>query len=254
MISMVSRQALTTLQLAFALNIFTFVVDQSSALGQCLKDTRQIALPDGSARLRSYLCQPAADPSAKVVIEFHRLSEATAGSLLTGNALYELANVFGKTQFVENPVYVEVKKIYDQFATESEADTCFKLQVATPAGGVQYSKHLTDKKKSCVSQRTLHYLGFPNEDSYFSRFDLALPDDAAAVQKRPDWPAGYNFHYFRGDGCKPDIPITCTRIWRPADVKDLREYDARWKTYNKSIGNDDAGAGPEYVKKVFWSR
>jgi hypothetical protein len=197
--------------------VVTFCGAASVAGAQCSPNTREIKFPDGSARLRNYVCKlpDAAEPQIRV--EFDRLSEATAGSIIKGSANPELQTPFqtAHMRLLDNPVLAEVKRLFDQFGTRTVEDTHYQLQVRAAAKGGDYNGSAPESSK-----REIWTLSFPYGGDSLK--------DHKYIQDHTDWPPGYNFFYSMN--CNPDLksnPIPCTTLWRWGKSGDLNLPDKK---------------------------
>jgi hypothetical protein len=201
----------------------------SLAQAQCLASTHEVKFADGSARTKDYVCKLAGAPQPQIRIEFDRLSEAAAGTLLEGEPYPELDRLLGKTRVLQNAVQTEAKGLFDRFGTRSLDHNCFRFTVAVGAGGRDYDQK--DQKKQPCGERTLWYLTFPDQED-LTTIQMPLPDDLDYVQQKTDWPPGYSFFYTK---CAQKSLIGCTLIWRPARQVDLKDYDKNRKIFEERL-------------------
>ena len=216
----------------------------STAEPQCVTSFREIKFPDGSARVKNYVCQTKGTATPEIRIEFDRLSEDAAGSLIQGTPHAYLQRAFGNVRVVKNTVAAEVKKLFDQFGTKNVVSSCFAFQVASAAGGRGYQN---DADSTCgqSSESTLWYLTYPNRESV-ATFEMPLPTAVRYYQTTSNWPQGFNFFY-AGEDCLTGSPIPCTIIWRPARAEDLTNYEQNLAAYNKLLGLEDYSSKPAGV-------
>lgn len=206
-----------------------FLAAPASAEPQCIASFREIKFPDGSARLKNYVCKTEGAAKPEIRVEFNRLSEAAAGSLIMGTASPDMDRAFGKVRLIDNAVAAEARKIFDNFGIKGTGAHCFGFQVST-AGGGQRSD--TPFWNPCEETRTLWYLTFP--DSKDITVGMPLVSDAELIQTTTNWPEGYNFHYSFADECSRG-PINCVTIWRPARQDDLANYERDMAAYDKAV-------------------
>ena len=112
-----SPKAAATL-LGFALAFLFICATISPASAQCVASFREIKFPDGSARVKNYVCKSEGSAKPDIRVEFDRLSEAAAGNLIEGEPYPELDKAFGKVRLVNNAVAVETKKLFDDFGVK----------------------------------------------------------------------------------------------------------------------------------------
>jgi len=195
----------------------------STATAECLASFREIKFADGSARVKNYVCRTEGAAKPEIRIEFDRLSEAAAGSLLQGTPYPDLERLFGNARVIQNAVAGETKKLFDEFGIKRVGADCTALLINAAAGGKEYrqgggkwDEGPTDENSTC-GDWTRWYLG-P------SWIEMPLPADVERYRKTDEWPGGYDFHYGSDDDCWKDSPIACTRIWRLARPADLANF------------------------------
>ncbi len=213
-------------------------VANGTATADCLASFREIKFPDGSARVKNYVCTNEGAAKPEIRVEFDRLSEAAAGSLIQGTPYPELDKAFGKIRMTDNAVAVEAKTLFEKFGTKSMDDNCFAFRVASATGGKAYHNN----PDATCGERTLWYLTFPDREN-LTTFSMPLPEATEHYQSATDWPQGFSFFYRGGGGCAKS-PIPCTTIWRPARAEDLAHYDENKATLNKMLGFDDDTSEP----------
>lgn len=210
------------------------------ATAQCIASFRELKFPDGSARVKNYVCKSDGSAKPNIRVEFNRLSEAAAGSLIQGVRSADLEKAFGKFRVIDNTVAVETKKLFDEFGTKSLAFNCYEFRVAAAAGGKGYQ---SDADRNC-GERTMWYLSFPDRENITS-LDFPLPADVGHYHAHNDWPKGFSFAYGGGEYCEIDkSPISCTLIWRAARREDLANFEANHAAYNKALGLDAEAPEP----------
>ena len=224
---------------AIALLAFVFLWGSSGiTYADCLASFREIKFPDGSARVKNYVCKSEGAAKPDLRIEFDRLSEAAAGNLVQGEPYPDLDKAFGKVRLIENDVTAEAKTLFEKFGTKRATEDCFAFQVASAAGGKAYHNN---PDKTC-EQRTMWYLTYPDREN-LTTISMPLPDATQHYTSATDWPQGFSFFYDAGADCAKS-PIPCTTLWRPASAEDLANYDANQATLNKMLGFDDDTSEP----------
>ena len=134
--------------LGFAFHALSLLSDidlGSAHAGSCLKDEREVALPEGSARLHSYLCRAQKADRPQLRVEFYGLSEAAAGSLLQTEHYPEIQRVIGKPKLLNNSVQAEAKSLFDTFGAEKMI-YYNRLEIATSKGYYRGTESFYDYK------------------------------------------------------------------------------------------------------------
>ena len=234
----VSSIKATSTFLGFILALLFLSAIGSPASAQCVASFREIKFPDGSARVKNYVCKSEGSAKPDIRVEFDRLSEAAAGNLIEGEPYPDLDKAFGKVRLIDNAVAAEAKTLFEKFGTKSASEDCFAFQVASAAGGKGYHN---DPDKTC-EQRTMWYLTYPDREN-LTTISMPLPDAMQHYTSANDWPQGFSFFYDSGADCAKS-PIPCTTLWRPARAEDLANYDANQATLNKMLGFDDEASEP----------
>jgi hypothetical protein len=214
-----------------------------TATASCLASFREIKFPDGSARVKNYVCQTEDTAKPEIRVEFDRLSEAAAGSLVQGTPDPDLERAFGNVRVVQNAVAAGAKKIFDEFGIKKMGGegSCFSFLVSAAAGGTQYEGGETRYEASgaCQEQRTFWSLSS-------SVGEMPLVADLKQYERSSDWPEGYNFFY--GD-CFSE-PIGCTLLWRAARPADIVNFDQNKIAYEQMFGlaaGTPEGLTPEQI-------
>ena len=187
-----SPKAAATL-LGFALAFLFICATISPASAQCVASFREIKFPDGSARVKNYVCKSEGSAKPDIRVEFDRLSEAAAGNLIQGEPYPELDKAFGKVRLVDNAVAAEAKKLFEKFGMKSIEETCYAFQVASATGGKGYH---SNADKNC-GQRTMWYLTFPDREN-LTTSRCRCRTLWSINQAHSDWPQGFSFFYDRG--------------------------------------------------------
>ena len=205
-----------------------------SQAGECLKDSREVKLGKSALKLRSYTCRGAGTNVQPLVhVEFHRLDEVAAGSLLQGELLPELRKVVGNASIIKNDVYTEAKHLFSTFAKSELAGAAFA--VATPGGGNASTGYL---------QRKIWYFTAPTGPDVRKPFDL--PGESSAIETKLEWPIDFGFNY-RDNDCAEN-PFNCIYVWRYLRQQDLALYDENG-TYIQSLDtNGEGGWFDDYIK------
>jgi hypothetical protein len=198
----------------------------------CASGTRDIAFVDGTARVTNVVCQPDGASSPQIQVEFDRLSEAVAGSVIEGFSYPDVEHSLGAFRIYPNEVFTEARDLFDNYGTKDISQTCYGLTIGVgPGAGIAYAgKGATSDP--CGERRVLEYLTFPDQH-YLTRLALVLPDDQHQVRTSNGWPAGWNFFYY---DCPAKSMIECTVLWRSARASDIADYEDRVRQYESRLG------------------
>jgi hypothetical protein len=208
--------------------LMTVILTASSehALGaDCQRDDRKVDFTDGSSQIRSYACKVDNSETPQLRIEFHRLSELSAGNLLMG-VQSPARLLLGQPKVLRTDVGVEAKKLFDQFSTKQTVSGCLSFSVEAPKGGKDYQGAPDCKERSMV---------FFNSSENDDTSAMPLPDDNRLIKTTAAWPSNYHFYYMS----QCDNPITCTVIWRPTTPYDFDSYKNNWHRQNRLEKIDD---------------
>lgn len=232
------RALLVSISIALGLLLCCSAARPAVADG-CVQSVRTVKFPDGSARVKSYVCTLGKAKKPQIRVEFYRLSVLAAGSLVHGTPNPDLERMFGTPQLVDNAVGAEVKLLFDQFGSKSEAESCYTTQIASAGQAEPFTSAQgyagENETEECQIRRTVWHLDFEGDT------EMPLAADASHVLKEKDWPDGYNFFYWENGACSKDTPIECATLWRTATPADIEDYDARYQAYLASHATDDAG-------------
>src|SRR5262249_41995490 len=125
-------------------------------------------------------------------VEFLRLSEAAAGSLVMQEPHEKLQRVLGTPRLLSNPVQNEVRNLFDKFGTRLSTADC-ALKIETPQGGRDYGSRRDDEpfQKRCENKdQVLWFFSFPDHSSSIS---IPLPSETRQIQTALNWPSNFNF-------------------------------------------------------------
>ena len=217
------RRRIATLSLSTA--AIAFATAGNSFAAGCLRDDRTVTFADGSTRMRSYVCKLANSEAPQVRVEFHRLSEAAAGSLLQNLEAPGVDTILGKPKILKTDVGAEAKKLFDEFGTKRRISNCFSFAIETPKGGKDYKKDYIGKD-GCA-ERMLAFFSMPTGPH---SEPMPLPDDNIYIKNKTAWPPNYSFFYTK-ELCTGEIE--CTVIWRPASISDINNYKQNLHRQNK---------------------
>lgn len=112
------------------------------ASAQCTRDYRNVSFSDGSARIRTYLCNAA---GTRLRVEFHRFSEVVTGGILMNQLqTASVDNLLETFTVVRNNVHSELELLFQRFGNRSVrhgTDNGFgiSIKVDTPRGGLAYT-------------------------------------------------------------------------------------------------------------------
>ena len=200
------------LTIAFAL--FAVPMDGRAA---CLESVREVKFADGSARLKAYNCSLSDAGEPVLQVEFDRLSEAAAGSLVEGSQYQDLQRIHGKWTVLHNAVFHQAKSLFDTYGVRSVAADCFVFRASSAETGGSYASKL-DENNPCNEKRVLWYLSFPDREDMTTK---GYPNSWKPKLANGAWPPGWNFFYTK---CEAPSPASCAFLWRPVRMEDLRNY------------------------------
>jgi len=80
-----------------------------AAMAVCVPSTRTINFVDGSVQAKTYVCQLDSASSPQIQVEFDRLSEAVAGSIIEGTSYPDVEHSLGNFRIYPNQVLAEAK-------------------------------------------------------------------------------------------------------------------------------------------------
>lgn len=206
----------------------------SPALAVCVPSTRDISFVDGSAQARNYVCQLDTAASPQLLVEFDRLSEAAAGSIVEAVSNPDVEHALGEFRIYPNEVFAEAKDLFDNYGTKDDRHTCYGFAVSVGVGGIAYAGKGTTSDP-CGEHRVLEYLTFPDQQN-LTRMSLVLPEDQNQVRTSNSWPAGWNFFYY---DCPAKSMIACTILWRSGRASDVADYEDHVRQYETRLGVPD---------------
>jgi len=202
----------------------------------CLKDHREIVLAKDDngqqtvIRMREYLCRPATRQDQFVRVQFHRLSDAAAHSLLEGKVNGPLGSVFGRHALADNQVAKNYRALLTKFGSSTYEGLVASLGIDTPIGGIGTAEKLAVSQQYTEPQQSPITLP--------STSDMPMINDLIHIRDQTTWPDGYNFFY---SGYSDDInAIGATNIWRFATTADLVQYNANVSKMTRLVGKEQA--------------
>ena len=207
-----------------------------AAMAVCVPSTRDISFVDGSAQAKNYVCQLDVASSPQIQVEFDRLSEAVAGSIVEGFSYPDVEHSLGDFRIYPNEVFAEAKDLFDNYGTKDVRETCYGFAISIGLGGTAYAGKGTTSDP-CGERRVLEYLTFPDQQNLTS-VTLVLPDDQHQVRTSNNWPAGWNFFYY---DCPAKSMIECSILWRSGRASDVADYEDRVRQYETRLGLPDNG-------------
>jgi len=219
----------------------------TQAQAACLKDHREVKLDKGSAKVRSYLCDAGdGTSSAPLKVEFYRLSEASAGSLLMETRYDDLERVIGKPRVIKNAVFETGAGLFKEFGTKSTAMSCYRFTVDVPKGGKAYDSSEGELADAACGQKTFWYLSNPDQAG-MTWFEMPLPKDAEHIKQKNTWPPGYSFFY---SDCEAEFEVDCTLLWRYLTLGDVRAYEENKKAYEAYLKAGEPAAEADLDDKA----
>ena len=185
-----------------------------SAGAGCLASTREIAFSDGSAKMKVYSCSLSEGGEPVLQVEFDRLSEAAAGSLVEGSPNKELKKLYGKWRILRNGVFNEARSLFDGYGKKIvEANCGHVFSVSSAQSGGNYSS----SEGSCNEESVLWYLTFPQASGY----TLDYADSWKPKLTKGGWPSGWNFST---RNAITRVLLSCFFLWRPIRWDDIKNY------------------------------
>jgi hypothetical protein len=209
------------------LGVVSFCAGSSEALSRCLSSPREIQFSDGLARVAGYICKQTQAAEPQIRVEFYRLNEAAAGSLIESASYPELQRAIGTPRVLENSVQGEVKRLFDRFGTKSVQESCFQLGIETSVVGGSY-----DQPSARCGKRTIW--------SLTTTIEMPLLEATLYAQQRLDWPPGYRLFY---NACPGNELAACTVLWRFVKQADIQDYAAKKRRYDQYLESPSDLAG-----------
>jgi len=216
----------------------------ASAGAACLPSTREVTFPDGSVRMKAYSCSLTDGGDPVLQVEFNRLSETTAGSLIEASPYVDLQTTYGPWNVLHNDVYKTAKELFDQFGTRQVLQACFSFQLSSALAGQSFRHTFADACNE--EQRTFWYFSYPREVAG----SIPLPESSwNAGLEAHALPAGWRVSY--GD-CPQGIGslLECAVLWRMIDASDLKRFAKKLGSRNLGGGGAAFDAWPRYLRLV----
>jgi hypothetical protein len=193
----------------FAFICFAMAVENKTDAA-CLAATREIELPDGSVKMKTYACSLAGDTKPSLQVEFNRLSEMFTGQLVHNLSDPQVMNYYSSWLMLTNSTFIEAKRLFDTYGYSSDFGSGESALVVT------YSSALGDSK-------TVQDLGTKDRAWSLSTItgnDLTLgPSESKIVAESSG--RGWNFIY---SDCGSQLALDCVKAWRPFTRLDLRNF------------------------------
>jgi hypothetical protein len=203
----------------------------------CLASSREVKFPDGSARMKAYSCSLTDSSEPVLQVEFDRLSEAAAGSLVEGSHGRDFQKLYGKLTVLQNAVFSEAKYLFDKFGARGVSEDCFHLTLSSAEARGSYSTEQGVPNHSCSDKRTTTLWYFTEPDWHHS--GLPFPADWGPKVTNQSWPPGWKFFYNDCDmdsGTDPEHK-PCVYLWRSVSIDELDTEVQHLKQYlNKPVG------------------
>lgn len=215
---------------AAALAIFAGVAWAGQVRAQCLQDAREVKLGAGSVRLVSYLCR-APGAASPVRIGFYRLSEAAAGSLLSGKPWAEIARLLGKGKLIDTAPGREAANLFRQFGRTETHDDSFQIR-ASAAGGSE-----AEPIEAGTGAKALTYITYPDAEGGGGQ-PISLPDADATIKTTSAWGPEFRFYYRNYPQCTAPEALECAVLWRYLTAEDVVQFEARAKREQEALGLD----------------
>ena len=192
----------------------------------CVASTRTAKFPDGSVRMKSYSCAPTETGQPTVQVEFDRLSEAAAGSVIEGSPYKDLNLLYRSSTVLRNDVYDEGKSLFDGYGIRLYSQNCFITYVSSANG----DSDRIQTEPCNQSKRVLWYLTFPDQNDLTT---LEYPESWGAKPINGKWQSKWRFYY--NSTCHTDL-MSCVILWRYLDEADIRNYNLDVRVNELKIG------------------
>ena len=225
--------------LGVGLCVFASICMSSAAQGQAGKCTPQYRELLGVNGLPEMLEQDCALGGAQGLrVSFVRLNEPLVGSLVLHEPVPELQSLLESAVLVDNDVAGELTRIFRQFAkkvVEPAGNVTFTINVRAP-GAPWRSVKLPAVNARGSSVRRIWSLSSPFGDAERqAQFPIFLKSADQVIKSSRKWPAEFKQFYT----CQFDA-VSCTRLWRYLDVKELdqieKDTQERFKRAEERVG------------------
>jgi hypothetical protein len=224
MIKLVSIWLLASFSLATS---FTFL---QSAEAACVASARVANLANGAVRMKAYSCSLNDAGKPVVEVEFDRLSEAAAGSIIEGSPYEDLNVLYRSGSVLHNEVYRQAKSLFDAYAIRLYDEDCYVVHVSSAEGGAYDAK--SNSNDRCDGKRVLWYLTFPDQEHLTTK---GYPESWGAKLVNNKWPAVWSFYYRDCSTGTTDL-LSCVVLWRYLSQSDLNNYLKDVKANEIKIG------------------
>ena len=208
------------------------ILAPAAASADCSAEIRQAALGTGQSRetvpLRSFVCRAGINPSSpQVRVEFHRLSDGAASTLVQKRSARALTQLLGSPRIVENDVFKTYADLLGRFgATSTTGDFGPRLEVAAPQSG---SATVED---SSVTKATRTLNTIARSDGAYHLFFPAASEIEALIGG--SLPAPLKF-YYRQTGEPNSPPYTEMLFWRSLGPDDVKNYAENAQAFNRLL-------------------
>jgi hypothetical protein len=203
----------------------SFVMLFSSADAACIASTRMAKFPDGSVRMKIYSCSLTGAVRPAVQVEFDRLSEAAAGSIIEGSPYKDLNSLYESATVLHNDVYNEAKTLFDNYGIRLYDENCYVALLSSAEGDAYHTKN-----QPCQEKRVLWYFTFPDQNDLTAK---AYPDGWGVNLKDSKWSQKWNFYYTDDTRC---ADLSCVILWRYLNESDLKNYISDVHANESKIG------------------
>jgi hypothetical protein len=204
--------------------------------GGCTKSER-----DG---LASYLCQLDSQGSAPAVrLEFHRLSEAVIGDLVTNTDGHIVSNVLGRPKIIETDTGTELAALYRDFATSETLQSAFFVRMTTPDKPDVEKAAEPGMGQYGEGTRRMTYITNPDTEGLVE-MDFPLPETVQEVQANDGWPDDMKLYY----SCDPNdiydpeedpsIFFSCSTPWRYMSAAETSSYEDNLRRYRDMLKDE----------------
>jgi hypothetical protein len=191
--------------------------------------------------LASYLCQLDSQGSAPAFrLEFHRLSEAVIGDLVTNTDGHIVSNVLGRPKIIETNTGTELAALYRNFATSETLQSAFFVRMTTPDKPDVEKAAEPGMGQYGEGTRRMTYITNPDTEGLVE-MDFPLPETVQEVQSNDGWPDDIKLFY----GCDPNdyfnldedpnYVFSCSSPWRYMSAADPSSYEDNLRRFRDMI-------------------
>lgn len=219
------------------LALLAFVVATGVArAGGCAKSER-----DG---LTSYLCQIDSLGSAPAFrFEFHSLSEAVIGDLLTNTDGHIVSKVLGHPRLIQTATGMELDALYQNFGTSETLQSAFFVRMSKSGAAEGEKTAEPGMGEYGEGTRRMTYITNPDTEGLV-QMDFPLPDTVQQIQTNAEWPSDLKLFYACDPNdsfdpnTDPSMFFSCITPWRYLTADDASSYEDNLRRYRAMIKDE----------------